>query len=92
MNLFLTRLLSFFSTSLSAFIVMLLLSSTLQAQPSAYYPAALSGGNYMHNFYFPPSPSSTPGRLNGRQMVSGSQWPCRAVYGKSIPKAAMLMN
>ncbi len=31
--------------------------SGLQAQP---YPAALSGGNYMHNFYFPPSPSSTP--------------------------------
>jgi len=24
------------------------------------YPAARSGGNYMHNFYFPPSPSSTP--------------------------------
>jgi len=24
------------------------------------YPAAESGGNYMHNFYFPPSPSSTP--------------------------------
>jgi len=25
-----------------------------------FYPAAKSGGNYMHNFYFPPSPSSTP--------------------------------
>lgn len=24
------------------------------------YPAAKSGGNYMHNFYFPPSPSSSP--------------------------------
>ena len=24
------------------------------------YPAARSGGNYMHNFYFPPAPSSTP--------------------------------
>ena len=24
------------------------------------YPAAGHGGNYMHNFYFPPAPSSTP--------------------------------
>lgn len=24
------------------------------------YPAARSGGNYMHNYYFPPAPSSTP--------------------------------
>ena len=24
------------------------------------YPAARHGGNYMHNFYFPPAPSSTP--------------------------------
>lgn len=24
------------------------------------YPAARSGGNYMHNFYFPPAPSATP--------------------------------
>jgi len=24
------------------------------------YPASRHGGNYMHNFYFPPSPSSTP--------------------------------
>lgn len=24
------------------------------------YPDARSGGNYMHNFYFPPAPSSTP--------------------------------
>ena len=27
---------------------------------SRFYSDALSGGNYMHNFYFPPSPSSTP--------------------------------
>ncbi|MDD9959564.1 MAG: CehA/McbA family metallohydrolase [Gammaproteobacteria bacterium] len=32
---------------------------TASAQPS-FYPDARSGGNYMHNFYFPPSPSSTP--------------------------------
>ena len=24
------------------------------------YPAARTGGNYMHNYYFPPAPSSTP--------------------------------
>lgn len=24
------------------------------------YPAAAHGGNYMHNYYFPPAPSSTP--------------------------------
>ena len=24
------------------------------------YPSARMGGNYMHNFYFPPAPSSTP--------------------------------
>lgn len=24
------------------------------------YPAARHGGNYMHNYYFPPAPSSTP--------------------------------
>ena len=30
-----------------------------QAQ-GRFYPDARSGGNYMHNFYFPPSPSATP--------------------------------
>ena len=24
------------------------------------YPAARTGANYMHNYYFPPAPSSTP--------------------------------
>ncbi|MBN4053377.1 CehA/McbA family metallohydrolase [Haliea sp. AH-315-K21] len=57
MSLFQTKSLSIVSTFISAFIVMLLFSSTLHAQP---YPAARSGGNYMHNYYFPPSPSSTP--------------------------------
>ncbi|MDG2089941.1 MAG: CehA/McbA family metallohydrolase [Gammaproteobacteria bacterium] len=47
----------FLSNFISIFIAMIFLSTTLQAQP---YPAALSGANYMHNFYFPPSPSSTP--------------------------------
>ncbi|MGH9335749.1 MAG: hypothetical protein ACRD21_18595, partial [Vicinamibacteria bacterium] len=30
------------------------------AQPTDAYPSAKHGGNYMHNFYFPPAPSSTP--------------------------------
>lgn len=29
-------------------------------EPAANYPAARHGGNYMHNYYFPPAPSSTP--------------------------------
>ena len=32
---------------------------TIQGVAEAY-PAARHGGNYMHNFYFPPAPSSTP--------------------------------
>lgn len=35
-------------------------SSALFAQFATAYPPALSGGNYMHNFYFSPAPSSTP--------------------------------
>ncbi|HEY7820074.1 MAG TPA: CehA/McbA family metallohydrolase, partial [Vicinamibacteria bacterium] len=35
------------------------LSTPGGAQDSAY-PSAKQGGNYMHNFYFPPAPSSTP--------------------------------
>jgi hypothetical protein len=31
---------------------------SLPAQPA--YPSAGHGGNYMHNYYFPPAPSSTP--------------------------------
>jgi TolB protein len=40
-------------------ITCLLLAATLQAQ-SRIYPMAKSGGNYMHNYYFPPAPASTP--------------------------------
>src|SRR5688572_5485373 len=29
-------------------------------QTSRTYPAARQGGNYMHNYYFAPAPSSTP--------------------------------
>ncbi|MDT8321831.1 MAG: CehA/McbA family metallohydrolase [Xanthomonadales bacterium] len=41
-------------------VLALSLSGTLAAQFTTAYPPALSGGNYMHNFYFPPAPSSTP--------------------------------
>ena len=37
------------------------LASGAAAQPGGTtYPASQQGGNYMHNFYFPPAPSSTP--------------------------------
>ena len=36
-------------------------ASVALAQPrGTTYPASRHGGNYMHNFYFPPAPSSTP--------------------------------
>lgn len=38
----------------------LLVAQPAQAQPTRSYPTARHGGNYMHNFYFPPAPSSTP--------------------------------
>ncbi len=38
----------------------LLIAWPVAAQPSRTYPSAKHGGNYMHNFYFPPAPSSTP--------------------------------
>lgn len=45
------------------------------------YPAARHGGNYMHNYYFPPAPSSTPWAPawspDGRHIavsMSGSIW------------------
>ena len=45
--------------SLVLFIAVSILSVEISAQ-ARFYPAASSGGNYMHNFYFPPSPSATP--------------------------------
>ncbi len=38
----------------------LLLSGTAFAQGVGGYPAVRHGGNYMHNYYLPPTPSSTP--------------------------------
>ncbi len=40
-------------------LVIVLFNSSLTAQ-DRFYADARSGGNYMHNFYFPPSPSATP--------------------------------
>ena len=39
--------------------VVTLAATGLLAQ-AEQYPASRHGGNYMHNFYFPPAPSSTP--------------------------------
>ena len=38
----------------------LLAASGSWGQSGRTYPSARHGGNYMHNFYFPPAPSSTP--------------------------------
>ena len=46
---------------LGALVAALLLAvAHLQSQSGRTYPAAREGGNYMHNFYFAPAPSSTP--------------------------------
>ncbi len=42
------------------YIALTLLVGTNASAQTSVYPAARSGGNYMHNFYFPPAPSSTP--------------------------------
>ncbi len=45
-------------------LAVLLLSGLCLSKPGfvqdSSYPSAKQGGNYMHNFYFPPAPSSTP--------------------------------
>lgn len=41
-------------------IILVLVNSGSSLAQTGTYPDALSGGNYMHNFYFPPAPSSTP--------------------------------
>lgn len=45
--------------ALVSIVAVSLLSVEVLAQ-SRFYPAARSGGNYMYNFYFSPSPSATP--------------------------------
>ncbi len=56
----------------------------------AAYPAAKQGGNYMHNFYFPPAPSSTPWSPDwspdGKWIavaMSGSIWKVDPVSGRA---------
>jgi hypothetical protein len=45
---------------LTALLFFLIVAAHLAAQGARTYPAAREGGNYMHNYYFPPAPSSTP--------------------------------
>lgn len=59
----------------------LLVSAHLAGQSGRGYPAAKQGGNYMHNYYFAPAPSSTPWAPawspDGRTIavaMSGSIW------------------
>jgi TolB protein len=59
----------------------LLVSAHVAGQSSRTYPAAKQGGNYMHNYYFAPAPSSTPWAPawspDGRTIaiaMSGSIW------------------
>jgi TolB protein len=47
------------SAALVAALVLSFVPQALVGQ-SRVYPMARSGGNYMHNYYFPPAPSSTP--------------------------------
>ena len=42
------------------FVVILLLAAAVPDADAQVYPNAKTGGNYMHNYYFPPAASSTP--------------------------------
>ena len=48
------------SISLLSLVFLLVLATRPAAAQAGRYPASRHGGNYMFNFYFPPSPSSTP--------------------------------
>ena len=41
-------------------LAVLSIACQLYGQLGTSYPLSKHGGNYMHNFYFPPVPSSTP--------------------------------
>ena len=41
-------------------VILLQASSGSSLAQTGTYADARSGGNYMHNFYFPPAPSSSP--------------------------------
>ena len=45
---------------LSVVSIGLVVAVTQLAGQGGRYPSARQGGNYMHNYYFPPAPSSTP--------------------------------
>ncbi len=53
-----TAAILFFSASLSA--AQQMPAPRISEGGAGSYPAARHGGNYMHNYYFPPAPSSTP--------------------------------
>ena len=55
----LRRLYSSLAIALAVFVLASALPLPAQTLFSGY-PSARMGGNYMHNFYFPPAPSSTP--------------------------------
>jgi TolB protein len=58
-----------------------ILATTLYAQQYTYpavYPAAKEGGNYMHNYYIPPAPSSTPW---APAWAPDGSWIAVAMYG-----------
>jgi TolB protein len=75
-------------TALTA--VMLLLVADVAAQGARTYRPARQGGNYMHNYYFAPAPSSTPWAPawspDGRAIaiaMSGSIWTIDPASGKA---------
>lgn len=45
---------------LAVVVAMTAASSLIGQDAPRTYPSARTGGNYMHNYYFPPAPSSTP--------------------------------
>ncbi len=65
------------------FSLLLLLGNSTLLWAQAY-PHARSGGNYMHNFYFPPSPNSTPWAPD---WAPGGDWIAFSMHG-SIWKVA----
>jgi dipeptidyl aminopeptidase/acylaminoacyl peptidase len=74
--------------SLAMIAALLVLAAHLAGQGGRTYPAARQGGNYMHNYYFPPAPSSTPWAPSwspdGKSIavaMSGSIWRVDAATG-----------